>query len=202
MTNKANVQTIGGHGPGTDRADAERHVHIVVAGLMGAGKTTVGRLVANELGRPFVDSDSIVELLSGHLPPRLAEQEGVAELHAIEGAALRRVAAQRDSVVFAAAASIVDGEVLDELPEVWCVWLDTSPEVLAARVRADRHERPLVGDDPEAVLRAQHERRTQRGRDLAATVVSTDDRTASEVAAAVCDAWRARTRISPTERSS
>lgn len=176
--------------PGSTEPDVDRHVHIVLFGLMGAGKSTVGHLIANELGRPFVDSDSIVELRSGSRPPELVDRTSVDELHRVELAALRQVLAQHDSVVFASAASILDTIGPDDLGPAWCVWLDTSPTVLAKRIRADRHERPLVGDDAESLLTAQYEARAPRARELAAMSVATDDRTSAEVAALVCTAWR------------
>lgn len=170
--------------------DAARHVHIVLLGLMGSGKTTVGHHVANELGRPFVDSDSIVELRTGHAPPALVDAAGVDELHAVELEVLHHVLEQRDSVVLAAAASVIDVLTPDDLRSAWCVWLDAAPEVLAARVTGDHHVRPLVGDRPEAVLAEHHRRRAERGRELAAYVIDTADLPAAEVAAAVCAAWR------------
>ena len=167
----------------------DRHVHIVLLGLMGAGKTTVGRLVANELGRPFADSDSIVELRTGLAPPAVVDRHGVDELHATELAALRQVLGTSDSVVFAAAASVIDQDVADELADTWCVWLDAAPATLAARVEADGHLRPLVEDDPERVLMDQYDRRAERGRRVADFTVTTDERTAKEVAADVYNAW-------------
>lgn len=183
------------------RTGADRDVHIVLFGLMGTGKTTVGHLLANELGRPFVDSDSIVELRTGHLPPDLAGLAGLDELHSAELAALRHVLSQRDSVVFAAAASVVDQLEPGDLGSAWGVWLDTTPEVLAERVRHDRHERPLVAQDPVPVLTAQHERRAPLGRALAALTVSTDDRSPAEVVAAIRDAWRSWIRSSDASRT-
>lgn len=170
--------------------DANRHVHIVLLGLMGSGKSTVGHLVANELGRPFVDSDSIVELRSGDLPPRVVERAGADELHTHELAALRQVVEQRDSVVYAAAASVVDLVDPDELAHAWCVWLDAPPEVLAARIDDDDHERPLLGERPADVLADQHRDRAVRGRRLANLTVDTERRSPSEVAACICRAWR------------
>lgn len=194
MSRPPNVRSLGDGASGATGADVERHVHIVLLGLMGAGKSTVGRLVANELGRPFVDSDSMVELRSGHLPPELARESGIDALHEVELEALRHVVGQRDSVVFAAAASVVDELTPDELHATgrtsWFVWLEASPEVLAERVTSDRHERPLLGDRPEAVLADQHARRSRRGREIADATITTDGLDATGVAARVCDAWR------------
>ena len=192
MDRPTNVRAIPGANPRPTEPDVDRHVHILLFGLMGAGKSTVGHLVANELGRPFVDSDSLVELRSGSRPPGLVERMSVDELHRVELTVLRQVLAQRDSVVFASAASVLDTIGPDDLGSAWCVWLDTSPTVLAARIRADRHERPLVGDDPERVITAQYEARAARGRELAAVSVATDDRTPAEITALVCRGWRDR----------
>lgn len=192
MSPQSNAQSSPDADGGTVRPDpdAERHVHIVLLGLMGAGKTTVGHLVANEIGRPFVDSDSMVELRTGHAPPRLVDAGGLDELHAAELEVLRHVMEHRDSVVLAAAASVVDVVTPDDLAGAWCVWLETDPEALARRVAADHHERPLVGERPAAVLADQHARRSARGQELASFVIRTDDRSAADVAAGICAAWR------------
>lgn len=194
MARPSNVESLAGTNRGASVADSntERHVHIVLLGLMGSGKSTTGRIVANELGRPFVDSDSIVELRTGHLPPALVDVAGVDELHDAERRALLQVVHQQDSVVFAAAASVVDHVDADDLGSSFCVWLEASPEVLAARIVRDDHDRPLVDDRPGEVMVTQHRERAPRGRALAALTVDTDERSPSEVAAEICNAWRNR----------
>lgn len=192
MTRLPAVNTLGG----VDLSDlppspaADRHVHIVLLGLMGSGKSTAGLLVANELGRPFVDSDSIVELLTGRLPPELVEQSGVKALHEAELRALHQVVRQQDSVVYAAAASVVDRIDTCDVAESWCVWLETSPALIAERIGRQDHGRPLLGDHPREVLEAQHAARAEHGRQLAAVTIETDARTPNEVAACICNAWR------------
>lgn len=191
MPQSRHVHSSGGSGRSRAEPDADRHVHIVLLGLMGAGKSTVGRLVANELGRPFVDSDSIVELRTGALPPGVVERSGVSELHEHERAAFRQVVDQRDSVVFAAAASIVDDVDRDDLQHAWCVWLDAPPAVLAERAVGDDHDRPLLGDQPRQVLAEHHAARSARGRELADLSIDTEGRTPDDIAAEVCSTWRA-----------
>lgn len=176
-------------GPVSD-PHTDRHVHIIVMGLMGAGKTTIGRLVANELGRPFVDNDSIVELRTGAAPADFITHASLADLHRVELTALRQIVAMSDSVVYAAAASVVDHITADDVDGAWCVWLDTSPSVLAARTVADPQPRPLLGADRVHVLQEQHTRRAECGRALAAYTIATDDRTANEIAERICAAWR------------
>ena len=132
----------------------------------------------------------MVELRTGQAPPRLVEATGLEELHAAELAVLRHVREHRDSVVLAAAASVVDVLTPEDLAGAWCVWLETDPGALARRVSADHHERPLLGDRPAAVLADQHARRSARGQQLASFVIRTDDRSAADVAAGICAAWR------------
>jgi shikimate kinase len=62
----------------------EKGPHIVVTGAMGVGKTTVGRLLAAELGLPFLDSDDYLEMEVGDSGAVIAAQEGVAGLHEVE----------------------------------------------------------------------------------------------------------------------
>ena len=177
--------------------DASQHVHVVLLGLMGAGKSSAGRLVANELGRPFVDSDSLVELRSGRSPNELASAEGINALHRLEAAEANRVLSSHDAVVFAAAASASDILTPELLAPAWAVWLDASPEVLVERTTRDRakrdehHQRPLLGHgDPATTLADQHRARSEHGRRLADLVIDTDDLSAADVAARICNAWR------------
>lgn len=193
MAHQPNVQRVPGAADPDTEPGAPRDVHLVLFGLMGSGKTTVGHLVANELGRPFVDSDSIVELRTGRRPPVVVEEGSVDELHAVELDVFRRVLAHHDPVVFAAAASIVDRVDPADLGGSWSVWLETSPGALAERVLADRHERPLIGEDPEQILAAQHERRDPLGKAIAELTVTTDGVEPNAIAARICAAWRART---------
>lgn len=62
---------------------------LVLLGLSHAGKTTTGKLLAASLGRPFYDTDVLIQLQSGVTPRELCRTEGVAALHRAEAAALR-----------------------------------------------------------------------------------------------------------------
>lgn len=185
------VESLAGSGEDLEPTDADtaRHVDIVLLGLMASGKSSVGLVVANELSRPFVDSDSIVSLRTGRVPAELVESTDEHVLHEVEAAAVRQILGARDGVVFAAAASVVETLTSDDLAGAWSVWLETSPEVLAQRA-ADGRERPLLGTDPRAVLAEQHRRRASRGHRLADLVVETDGASVADVAATICIGWR------------
>lgn len=58
--------------------------HLVIVGAMGVGKTSVGRLLAERLGLPFLDSDVILEAWTGETGAEIAERDGVGRLHVLE----------------------------------------------------------------------------------------------------------------------
>src|SRR5438046_697618 len=85
--------------------------HIVLVGLMGAGKTTVGRRLAGYLGWPWRDSDLDIEADTGSTVRELREGAGVDAMHALEAAQLLHALAETDPSVISAAASVVDSAV-------------------------------------------------------------------------------------------
>ena len=131
--------------------------HVVVVGMMATGKTTVGRWLADALGRPFFDSDEMVEARTGHTVKELFELTGEAGFRAEESAALALGLADSTPAVIAAAG----GAVLDPTnrrliraaaaADGLVVWLRADPQVLAARAMSGSH-RPLLDDDPLATL--------------------------------------------------
>jgi shikimate kinase len=128
--------------------------HVVLVGLMGAGKSTIGRALAESLQRPFVDVDTEIEQSTGQTVRQLWITGGEAAFRQLERdtalATLERVV----PVVLAAPGGVVlDPTVRDELarPDVVVVWLRGDPVALAERVRPDDH-RPLLAERPAEVL--------------------------------------------------
>lgn len=146
--------------------------HVVVLGLMGSGKTTIGRLVADRLGRDLIDGDVWLEARAGTTAAGIAAASGIEALHRLEAEVLHDALAADDAAVIAPAASIVDDDqCLDALAGHTVVWLTAPAGHLAAHAKYKDH-RPLVGgDDDESLFRHQIERREPRIRPLAALVV-------------------------------
>jgi shikimate kinase len=151
--------------------------HIVVVGLMGAGKSAVGRRLANRLGRPWRDSDRDIERATALTVRELRDRDGVNAMHALEARALIDAIEDPTPSVISAAASTVEVpecRTALERPDVAVVWLRASPRALARRFRsADRH-RPAYGIDPETFLAEQAARRNPLFASLDPVVVDVD----------------------------
>lgn len=119
---------------------------VILAGAMGSGKTTVGRLLSRRLGWPYLDNDAGL----GGSPGEVAEREGVEALHDAEARVLL-ASLERDRVVVAAPGSAaLDPALRERLRRETVVWLRARPETLARRVEGT--DRPFVDVDVAALL--------------------------------------------------
>jgi shikimate kinase len=129
--------------------------HLALVGLMGAGKSTVGRRLASAWGRAFVDLDDAIVAAAGRPIPELFAAEGEAGFRDRETAALRAALAEPTPLVVATGGGVVLREenraLLGERAVV--VWLDAEVDALAARV-GDGTGRPLLADAPAERLRS------------------------------------------------
>lgn len=136
---------------------------VVLVGLMGAGKTTVGRLVAARLGLPFVDLDARIEADAGRPIPEIFAVEGEAAFRDRESAAIRALAGEPPMVVATGGGAPIRDENWTVLRSLGLtVWLDLDP-VLAAERASRQGGRPLLIDvDPVARMQALHGARVGR----------------------------------------
>jgi shikimate kinase len=110
---------------------------VLLIGMMGAGKTTIGRELARRTGWPFLDNDALVRELTGREPKAIDAEDGEDALHEAEIAALRTALARPGSAVIAVAGAIVDdplasAELRANAGHV--VWLRARPETLRGRI--------------------------------------------------------------------
>lgn len=151
--------------------------HLAMIGLMGVGKTTVGRRVAARLHRPFVDSDLHIEATSGRTVKQILADEGVEALRSAEAAALfEAIESPTPGVIACAAGVVLDLGNVERIQaarlagRVCVVWLTGDPAVLAPRTRARGH-RPWLDGDPEATLARMHAERADTYARIADLVV-------------------------------
>ena len=160
---------------------------IVLVGLPGSGKSTVGRLVANRLGRPFIDLDTEIHNRNGRSPAAVLDEHGEAAFRAVEREAVSGACSVPGAVIATGGGAPLDPLNRWQLMRHGArVRLDADVTVLAQRLAADGVARPLLGDDLGAGLG-----RTSRERSAVyAAVDVTVDATAEpeDVAAAVIKA--------------
>ena len=126
---------------------------IVLIGLMGVGKTTVGRRLAQRLHLPFVDADHEIEAAAGMTIAEIFERFGEAHFRDGERRVIARLIDGTPKVIATGGGAFLNEEtralILDQST---AIWLDAAPHVLAERV-AKRDHRPLLrGKDPLKVL--------------------------------------------------
>lgn len=150
--------------------------HVLLVGMMGVGKTTVGRLLAERLGRPHLDSDAQVQAATGRTVPEILETDGEAAFRAEEAAALRAaVIVEEPHVVSVAGGAVLDPsnrELLRQRGTV--VWLRAEVDTMARRV-GDGSGRPLLEGDPAGNLARLDVVRRPLYEELADVVVDVDD---------------------------
>ena len=128
---------------------------LYLVGMMGSGKTSTGRPLAERLGYGFVDADAVIEQAAGCSIPEIFERDGEAGFRSLESQVLNAIS-QRHSLVVATGGGVVTR------PENWgllhsgiVIWLDVVSDQLLQRLKADSTVRPLLQtNDPEVALNA------------------------------------------------
>jgi shikimate kinase len=162
---------------------------ILLVGMMGAGKTTVGRRLAARLGWAFCDSDEQVLRRTGKTVPEIFAAQGEASFRAEEAAALEEAVRSSPGTVVAVAGGAVLAEgnrrLLRQVGTV--VWLRARVATLAARV-GEGTGRPLLGDDPAGALERLEGQRRPLYEEVADVAIDVDDRAADDVVEDILDA--------------
>jgi shikimate kinase len=161
---------------------ADVPARLLLVGMMGSGKTTVGRRLAGLLGWAYLDSDAQVVADTGRTVPAIFAEDGEAAFRREETRVLEEALAGREPVVV----SVAGGAVLAEGNRALLarsgtvVWLRARPETLAARVGSGEG-RPLLDRDPAGTLAALDAVRRPFYASLADVVVDVDELTVDQV---------------------
>lgn len=129
------------------RSEEERRGRIALVGLRGAGKSTLGALLAERLGAPFIELDRRIEQESGSNLSVVFDLYGPAGFHRLEREALERVLESHERFVLATGGSIVnEPETFARLRSTcFTIWLKAKPEDHMQRVIAQGDRRPMAG---------------------------------------------------------
>jgi shikimate kinase len=127
---------------------------IVLVGLMGAGKTTVGRRLAEKLGLAFIDADHEIELAAGRTIPEIFAQHGEAYFRDGERKVIARLLENGAQVLATGGGAYMNADTRATIRRHGiAIWLRADFDLLMRRVRR-RSNRPLLHNaDPEAVMR-------------------------------------------------
>lgn len=132
----------------TDRVSPERTCRVILVGMMGSGKSTIGRLLSEATGWPYVDNDDLVRRVAGATPRELLAERGEPGMRQAESDALRLgLVAQPPCIIGAAAGTILDPADRELMRSNGIVaWLRVDAGALESRAVGAAHRPWLDGD--------------------------------------------------------
>lgn len=138
-----------------------RRPNLILVGLSGSGKTSIGRAAAKQLGWPFIDFDTEIEHREHASVRQIFEAKGEAHFRALEQAFTREIATCAGTIMSAGGGWVTNRESVALLRETGrIIYLRASPEVLVARLATARVPRPLLQvADPLATLTSMYKAR-------------------------------------------
>lgn len=129
--------------------------HVVLVGLPGAGKTSVGRALAARLGCGFADSDEEVERIAGATVPSIFARQGEAAFRTLERQAIERLIQSEPAVIALGGGAFQDPSIREPLLDcALVIWLDVPEDMLMERLGRSGGRPLLAGGDLRARLRA------------------------------------------------
>lgn len=181
-----------------NRAADRGHANIFLVGLMGSGKTSVGKVLARLLGKAFMDSDHEIERATGVRIPVIFEIEGEAGFRAREHKMIAELVARDNVLLATGGGAVLAKENRDLLKAHGCViYLRAPVKALLKRTQRDRNRPLLQVPDPAVKLTAMYEQRDPLYREVAHLIVDTGNQSVRALAAQIEAKLRARTTESP-----
>jgi len=150
---------------------------VVFVGLMGAGKTAIGRKVATALGIPFLDSDHEIETASRMSIPELFERYGETEFRALEQRVITRILENGPQVLSTGGGAYMNAQTRQAIAAHGiAVWLKADLDVLMERVSKKQNRPLLKNPDPRAVMQKLMAERYPVYAEADVTVLTRDER--------------------------
>ena len=123
-----------------------KHELIYLIGMMGSGKSTIGRILAQRLKYSFVDTDNLIEQKTNKSTKEIFDNEGEEHFRKLETQVLKKVSAYRHSAIVATGGGIIQKPInWSYLRQGLVVWLDVDVEILKKRISKDEN-RPLANE--------------------------------------------------------
>lgn len=162
--------------------------NIYLVGLMGAGKTSVGRMLAKRIHKDFYDADTEIERNTGVKIPVIFDIEGETGFRAREEKMIEKLTAMRGIVLATGGGAVLSAANRDRLRQNGCViYLRAAPEDLWRRTRRDRNRPLLQTKNPLAKLQELHAQRDPLYSELADLVVDTGTQSIGTLTAHIQD---------------
>jgi shikimate kinase len=166
---------------------------VILIGPPGAGKTTVGAVLARKIGVSFTDTDTEVEAVAGKPVSDIFVEDGEPAFRDLEREAVARALASSDGVVAVGGGAVLDQQTQERLAGQPVVYLQTGFAAAAQRV-GFAQARPLLLRNPRATLKALLDQRLPIYQKLAWLTVATDGQAPEQIAAEIATHLRAASR--------
>jgi len=127
---------------------------VVLVGMMGAGKSTIGRRLSSRLGMPFLDADAEIEAAAGMSIPDIFESRGEPDFRDGEARVIARLLDSGPAVLATGGGAFMRKETRDRIRDkAVSIWLKVDADIIMRRVNKRRSDRPLLQTaDPEATV--------------------------------------------------
>lgn len=135
---------------------------IMMIGLMGSGKTVIGKMLAQKLGVPFTDTDKLIEDEAGLRISDIFELYGEAKFREMERRIITSMATQEAQIISVGGGAFCQPEIREAVKgKLTSLWLRAAPETLLSRMDNLASRPLLAGDDPLGILQSLHKTRSQ-----------------------------------------
>ena len=165
-------------------------MNIILMGYRACGKTTVGRIVAEKLQRPFFDTDALIQECVGKTIREIVADGGWEAFRALEKMAVKELAGRQGCIIALGGGAVLDQENVKELKRNgFFLWLTADGATIAGRLRNDRvsnaQRPPLSGTDSGAEIELLLREREPVYRSVADILINTTGRSVDEVASEI-----------------
>jgi len=129
--------------------------NIALIGFMGAGKTAVGKALAEKLNKEFIETDALIEQRAGKSIPEIFQQDGEIAFRELEIEAIKEVSTNKKLVIACGGGIVLNKINIDRLKkESTIVYLPAPPRIILKRVSSEAGQRPLLEvDNPALTIR-------------------------------------------------